>query len=456
MLWTCTYRYRRITQNGSPWRTCNQFILDVSSMHRNSDSSGCGFRGADYSSSSPSRDFRAANNISQMLAKKMWVFQNLGLNNIGVSEQKKENLSSRKVSDIQNQPLQQSPLWSRRCQWLARSPENWPQFSSFLGGKLKSLSTGTDRRIYIYIYVGLGSPYKCICKILKCSHDDQSIYELYVYAFTATTKCDLTCTFQVDNAAIEPAAEKSRTMITQFTMSNRDYNVLYFPVAFQTEYCTWSGCNLSTMSLFSLGCMCPYSTPLSRSWSSSTYSWQRWRSVATQRLGSAKRKQKWCVFQMRQKKKKCTQIHLQWSAMATWTFIMFHTSCVGQVRKCSGLKLPIHKVPTAASQTQPSYLACIEETSVASKTQSHISSHLFLSINGLPNIGLLELIEHGGRTRNVRLRGYERSYMAFATNPAMSRTKLWVNQNKGHIKIGHIHPTVYSKNVCTYIIHEGG
>ena len=151
MLWTCTYRYRRITQNGSPWRTCNQFILDVSSMHRNSDSSGCGFRGADYSSSSPSRDFRAANNISQMLAKKMWVFQNLGLNNIGVSEQKKENLSSRKVSDIQNQPLQQSPLWSRRCQWLARSPENWPQFSSFFGGKLKSLSTGTDRCIYIYI-----------------------------------------------------------------------------------------------------------------------------------------------------------------------------------------------------------------------------------------------------------------------------------------------------------------
>ena len=51
------------TQNGSPWRTCNQFILDVSSMHRNSDSSGCGFRGADYSFSSPSRDFRAANNI---------------------------------------------------------------------------------------------------------------------------------------------------------------------------------------------------------------------------------------------------------------------------------------------------------------------------------------------------------------------------------------------------------
>ena len=45
--------------------------------------------------------------------------------------------------------------------------------------------------------------------------------------------------------------------------------------------------------------------------------------------------------------------------------------------------------------------------------------------------------------------------MAFATNPAMSRTKIWVNQNKGHIKMGHIHPTVYSKNVCTYIIHEG-
>ena len=62
----------------------------------------------------------------------------------------KENPSSRKVSYSNSpchtntwilaltstnlrMPLQQSPLWSRRCQWLARSPENWLKMVVFLG-----------------------------------------------------------------------------------------------------------------------------------------------------------------------------------------------------------------------------------------------------------------------------------------------------------------------------------
>ena len=109
--------------------------------------------------------------------------------------------------------------------------------------------------------------------------------------------------------------------------------------------------------------------------------------------------------------------------------------------------------------TNPTLLPCMywRNKCWVENPKSHVQP--FVSFhptgNGLPSIGLLELIEHGGRTRNVRLRGYERLHMAFATNPAMSRTKIWVNQNKGHIKMGHIHPTVYSKNACTYIIHEG-
>ena len=158
-------------------------------MHRNSDSSGWGFRGADYSSSSPSRDFRAANDISQMLVEKIRVFQNLGLNNIGVSEQKKKGGKTvhPERCPIQNHhvirqtaPLQQSPLWSRRCQWLARSPENYPQNRGPVLGGRWSLCLQVQIDVYIYIYVGVGSPYECICKILKCSHDDQYIYELCV------------------------------------------------------------------------------------------------------------------------------------------------------------------------------------------------------------------------------------------------------------------------------------
>ena len=202
------------------------------------------------------------------------------------------------------------------------------------------------------------------------------------------------------NAAFEPA-EKLRTMKT--TLSNQDISRLF-------------SCGVSNKIIAR-----DYHQP---------YSWQQWRRFrcCQQRARIPK------IF------KKRSQINL---AMGT---LNHHVSQIisGTSEKIFWFKKEetswncrSTRMPSAALQEEPNPLTLHLLKKKFLSRKPKVTCPPFVSLHrngtGLTNIGLLELIEHGGRTRNVRLRRTRDCiYMDIATNPVMSLGKEigWIKTKK--------------------------